>query len=857
MIQDAGQLIQGKIAGLSISLPSGDPTAGTQMLLRGRSTINGTNTNPLVIIDGVPGDFNLIAAEDIETIDVLKDGSAAAIYGTRGTNGVIIITTKRPKGATLDKVEYSGYVYTQLIARKMEMLTAADYREQIAENYRDASWDKGHDTDWLAEVTRVPVSHAHNVSFTGGTLKTNYLLNANYKSQQGFFMKSDNETINVRAKINHNMFDDRLKASLELISRQGNYTTTGDGYGFNGYVYRQAQIMNPTAPVKNDDGSWYEEPGLFNYENPVSRLRESDGRNKEQFSRLNANITYNPLQELTLAGVFSYSKYNQTRGYAETKNHISNVRDSRNGFVSNGQTESIDRLMDLTARYNASIGLHEFSALAGYSYQENESYTFWINNEDFPTDIFGFSQIQLGEGLANKRSSLSSSRGLSNLIGFFGRVTYAHDQKYLLMASLRYEGASQLVHTNNEWGLFPSASIGWRLSEESFMRSLDFLDDLKLRAGYGVTGSQPSSSFLGLATLSYSGYAYSNGRWINTLLPSRNTNRHIKWEEKHEWNVGLDFAVLDNRVSGTIDYYNRDVKDLIYNFSVPVPPNLVNTTTANVGKLRNRGIEVLVNFEPVRTGEVTWRSSVNFSTNSDKLLSLSNDLYQVSSNYIYPGSTGEPIQTYTHRLEIGDKIGNFFGYKVVDVDDDGKWIYIDGDGNTVPYNDFNNMRGTDNKHVLGNGLPKYYAGWNNTVAYRGWDLNVSIRSAFSYQILNFQRMYYENTGIMNYNRMKSSRDKVFGKAVLSKDMPLEFNSYYVENGDFCKIDNVTLGYTLPVRRGVLKHARFYASCTNALTITGYKGIDPEVNRVGLDPGNDDRDKYPMARTITLGTNITF
>jgi TonB-linked SusC/RagA family outer membrane protein len=858
MVQDVGQLVQGKIAGLSISLISGDPTAKTQMLLRGRSTINGTNTNPLVIIDGVPGDFNLIAPEDIEAIDVLKDGSAAAIYGTRGTNGVIIITTKRAKEANFKRVEYSAYVYTQAIARKMEVLTAGDYRQQIASGYRNATDDLGYDTDWLKEITRTPVSHVHNVSFTGGSQTTNYLLNANYQNRQGIFEKSDNETINARAKINHNMFNDKLRMSFEIISRQNSYTTTGDGFSFDGYTYRQAQIYNPTAPLKREDGTWYEDVGNFNYDNPVARLEESDGRNKEQFTRLNGNIAFSPIKDLTFNAVLSYSKYNQTRGYAETKRHISTVRASRNGFASNGQDESIDRLLDLTAQYSKTIQDHKFSLLGGYSYQENEYFNFWLNNQDFPTDIFGYSQIQLGEGLAAKKTSFESDRGNSNLIGLFGRGTYSFKDRYLLMASLRYEGASQLVHTNNEWGLFPSVSLGWRISEEGFMQSQDIFDDLKLRVGYGVTGSQPSTAFLGQATLVYGGYSYSNGKWINNLSPSRNTNPHIKWEEKREWNIGLDFSILKNRISGAIDIYNREINDLIYNFSVPVPPNMVNSMTANVGKLRNRGVEVLVNFTPVQNKNFTWISSVNFSTNNDKLISLSNDLYEISSNYLYEGSTGEPIQTYTHRIEIGDKIGNFFGYKVVDIDENGKWIYLDGEGNTVSYDDFVGKRDTDNKHILGNGLPKFYLGWNNTFIYKNMDLNITMRGAFMYQILNFQRMYYENTSITNYNRLKSSQDKVFGKAVLSKEMPLEFNSYYVEDGDFWKVDNITLGYTFPAAKlGFIEKLRIYGSCSNALTITGYKGIDPEVERIGLTPGNDYRDKYPTTRTFSLGANITF
>ncbi len=858
MSQDVGQLIQGKVAGLTISLTSGDPTASTQMLLRGRSTINGSNTNPLVIIDGVPGDFGMVAPEDIESIDVLKDGSAAAIYGTRGTNGVIIITTKKANATNYNRVEYNVYAYTQTIARKMDMLTAADYRRQISEGFRDASWDKGSDTDWLSQITRSNISHVHNLSFTGGNNKTNYLLNVNFRQAQGIFKKSDNQRLSARAKINHKMFDDKLTASFEILNTQNKYTTTGDGYSFNGFTYRQAQIMNPTAPVKYEDGTWYEETGLFQYENPVARIEESTGKNEQQFSRLNANLVFTPIADLTLTGLFSYSKYNQTRGYAESMKHISTVRDSKNGFVSNGEDSTKDLLMELTAQYKKKIGGHNFSLLGGYSYSSNEWFNFWVQNQDFPTDIFGYSQIQLGEGLGNKLSSLNGDMGRTNLIGFFGRATYSYKDRYLFMGSLRYEGASQLVGTNNAWGLFPSVSLGWRLSEEEFIKSLGLFEDLKLRVGYGVTGSQPSQSFLAKSTLTYSGYFLSDGKWIHTLVPSRNPNPNLKWEEKHEWNIGLDFSILNDRINGSVDVYNRDIQDLLYNFSVPVPPNLVNTTMANVGKLRNRGIEVLVNFVPVQTNNFTWNSSVNFSTNEDKLVSLSNDLYEVSSNYIYEGWTGDPIQTQTHRIEIGGKIGNFFGYKVVDVDDEGKWIYLDGEGNRVGYDDFAGMRNSDNKHILGNGLPKFYGGWNNTFRYKNWDLAVTMRGAFGFQILNFQRMFYENTGIMNYNRLKSSQDKVFGKAVLNKEMPLEFNSYYIEDGDFWKIDNITLGYNFQ-QTGIkyVDSIRLYASMSNALTITGYKGIDPEVNRVGLSPGNDERDKYPTTRTFTIGANIVF
>ena len=864
MAIDAGQLIQGKVAGLTISRTSGSPTGGTQMLLRGRSTINGSNTDPLVIIDGVPGNLNTVAPEDIEAVDVLKDGSAAAIYGTRGTNGVIIITTKQARGAQINRVEYNAYMYTETIAKKIDMLTAEAYRSQIASGFRTADQDLGNDTDWLDLVTRTPFSHVHNLSFTGGTNQTNYLFNVNYRDTEGIMKKSDLTRLNVRGKVNHKMFNDKLKVGLEFISTNTKNTQTNDGSDYNSQVYRMAQIYNPTAPVHDPKGNhkWYENTDIDYYLNPVSLLEETDARKKSQYTQLNANVTYNPISDLTLTALLSYSKYNETRAYAASKEfHEIRQNPDRGAKASIGQTESWNRLMELTAQYKKKIAEHNFSILAGYSFQDNGGLGSWGGTLMFPTDAFGYGNMGLVTGTQNPNMAwVGSNKWKNNLIGFFGRATYAFQDKYLLMAAVRYEGASQLVGTENEWGTFPSVSLGWKLSEESFIKNLNLFDDLKLRVGYGVTGSQPSSSFLGLPTLAYGAandQVYFNGAWRQTFYPNKNANPGLKWEEKHEFNIGLDFAILNSRISGSIDFYNREIKDLLYSLDVPTPPNIYSSTLSNVGKLRNRGLEVILNFVPVQTKDFTWKSSVNFSTNSDKLVQLSAGTEgATSSNYIYAGGTGEPIQTHTHRLEVGGSIGNFHGFKVVDVDSDGKWTYEDKDGNHVPHDQF--TKNDDNKHILGNGLPKYYAGWNNNFAYKNWDLSITMRGAFDYQILNFQRMFYENNSEMRYNRMKSSQDKVFGKAVLHKEMPLDYNSYYVEDGDFWKIDNITLGYSFPMQNArYVKALRLYASCSNALTITGYEGIDPEVNRLGLDPGNDGRDKYPSTRTFTFGASITF
>lgn len=853
-VQDAGQLLQGKVAGLTVSNPSGNPVGGSQILLRGNSTLFGANADPLVIIDGVPGSLKTVAPEDIESVDVLKDGSAAAIYGVRGTNGVIIITTKRANGNFTNAVEYSGSVSTQTIARKPQMLTAADYRAQIAAGTRPANQDYASSTDWLDQITQTPVTHIHNLTLRGGNGTTNYLASLNYRYLEGIFLKSDNKTFTGRIDVNHTMLNDKLKINLTLLNQTNNFTQTQDGGSFNGYTYRQALIRNPTEPVKDANGNWFELPGNFNYENPLARIYESNGETKTVNSRMNATLTYTPVKGLRLSSLFSYSRFNSNAGYAETKKHISTVRDNLNGYAAVGSSLSIDRLTELTAEYSKSISEHRFSVLGGYGYQENESYNNFIQNWDFPLDDFGFNQIGLGNAIKQGKGAIYSGKGETNLISFFGRLTYSYADKYLLMANIRHEGASQLFGANHPWGTFPAVSVGWRISKEEFMQSQTLFNDLKLRAGYGVTGNPPSGGFLSQALLGFGSYVYSNGTWIRVLQPATNPNPFIKWEEKHESNLGADFSMLKGRVFGNVDYYVRKIKGLLYDYQVPSPPNLYPSTRANVGVMENKGVEVLLNVVPLKGRNFEWTSSLNFSTNSNKLVSLSNDLYKATSDYFTTGGTGEPIQTFTNIVFIGKGIGDFYGFKVVDIDQNGKWIYEGQDGK--PVNSATFRRRFEDKKVIGNGLPKYYAGWNNNVRYKSFDLAVTMRGAFHYQILNFERMYLENPTITNYNRFKSSQDKVFGKAVLNE--PLEFNSYYIENGDFWKIDNIVLGYSFNhLRSKYIKAARVYASSLNTAVITGYKGIDPEVNRAGLAPGNDVRDRYPTTRTFTVGANLSF
>lgn len=851
-VKDVGQLIQGKVAGLSITNPNGDPTGSTQIRLRGTNTIGGANTDPLVLIDGIPGELGTVAPEDVESVDVLKDGSAAAIYGTRGTNGVILITTKQAKGVDINQVEYNGYVSTSLIAKKLDMLNADEFRTLYPDQ------DHGADTDWIDEITRTPISHVHNLSLMGGNSKTNYIANLNYASRQGIMKKSDFESFQGRIEVTHRMFDDKLKLKFGLFGKKNQMESTTNGGSFRGWVYGQATRRNPTDPVRNEDGTWNENVSKFEYENPLALLYEAEGNVKKTQLRYNGNIVYNPIKDLTLSAVFSYIRDNMNRGYGETLNHISALRDGLAGWSSVGAYTKMEKLMELTAQYSKEIGVHKFSVLGGYSYNETDFEELWIDNYGFQDDYFGgWHNIGIGSALKDGKANIGSKKTPTNLIGFFGRATYSFKNRYLLMGALRYEGASQLWGTDNAWGLFPSVSVGWRITEEAFMKNQKIFDDLKLRVGYGVTGSQPKDPFLGVAMLKYGSYAFVNGNWIQTIVPASNPNPDLKWEEKKETNIGLDFVSWGGRLSGSIDYYNRDVDGLIYEYGVPTPPNLYNKTMANGGTMRNRGVEVLVTVVPVQNKDFEWSTTGTFSLNSNKLISLSGSIFKSDYDYFNTGTVEYSGQVAdSHRVQVGESIGNFYGFKVVDVDSEGRWIYEDRNGELVNYKDFTHA--PEDKHVIGNGLPKWYAGWNNTLRYKNFDLNVTMRGAFGFQIINGGRMNYENVKNSRFeNRLKSVNDLVFGKHTLSPEVEPEFNSYYVEDGDYWKIDNITLGYSFGQVGKYIKSLRIYGSVLNALTITGYKGIDPEVSTDGLTPGYDTRDRYPSVRSFTFGVNVKF
>ena len=849
---DASQMIRGQVPGLAIVSPGGDPTSTSQILLRGVTTLM-AEASPLIIIDGVPGDLNSISPEEIEQIDVLKDGSAAAIYGTRGTNGVIIITTKNTKGEMPTTVELNTYISTQQIARKLPFMTYDQYMDKVRQG-KPGAQDNGGNVNWLDEVTRTPFTQVYNVSLRGGSKTTNYTASLEYRGLEGIIERSDNRIIYPRIEITHRMFENKLRINASLTGFQQEYHSGGDGGSFNNSVYRNALNFSPADPIKDANGVWFESPSKTDYFNPMALLWEASGKNQANRLHMFASATFTPVEGLDIKYLVSSNAYNQTRGYYETKQHISTVRDNRNGFASRGTTRDVNQLSELTAQYTQTIDNdHTVTVLGGYSWMKNSYQNYWMQNWDFPSDDYTYNAMQQGQALRDGRANENSFQSENKLIGYFGRLNYSYKGKYILSASVRYEGSTKFGE-NHKWGTFPAVSGAWNIAGEDFMEDQTLFSTLKIRAGFGITGTEPTDPYRSLNTLSFGDYIYYNGVWIKSIKPNENPNPDLRWEKKAETNFGLDFGLFNQRITGNIDYYIRKTTDLLWSYTVPSPPYLYSSMAmANAGSIENKGLEISLRAIPVETKDFQWVTDLNFSTNKNKLLHLSNDKF-ISSGYSDQGGTGEPMQQSTHRIQEGEPIGNFYGYKSIDIDDNGHWIIEGEDGKPKPISE---QQPTDKK-ILGNGLPKHYLNWNNSIHYKNIDFGVTMRGAFGFQILNMPELQYASPVMLSRgNVMQKAYENVYGKRPLADDQELQYVSYYIEDGDYWKIDNLTLGYTFDFNNKYIQRLRIYGSVNNLATITGYGGIDPEVSILGRDPGRDDKNRYPAVRTYTLGLSFKF
>lgn len=855
---DAGDLIKGKVAGLTITKPSGDPGAVTQISLRGIATVSG-NAQPLVLVDGVPGSLSSVPPENIASIDVLKDASAAAIYGTRGAGGVIIITTKTGQREQRTEVTYNGYVSFSTWAKKADFMTSSDIRAG-----KTTFNDEGYDTDWLDAISRTAVTHNHSVSLSGGNAKTSYFGNFTYRNAQGVMEKTGNESMSVAFDLSHWMLNDMLKVNIKVNADQYKYDVNDAGA-----IYRQAVIRNPTSPIWNTDGS-YNEGSLLQYWNPVSMQNEQTGQYKDQTVKFTGNITLEPIKGWQTNLMLSKGQTLDRGGYYYTSNHSQqgvNQKGSYSGSAKRSGYTVDNKYLELTSKYMKNFNnVHRLDALVGYSYSEEEHDIDNMWNANFPTDYFGTNNIGLGTKLTDGEASMGSNHYSSKLIGFFGRVSYGYADRYNILASLRYEGSSKFGD-NHKWGAFPSVSLGWNIMNEEFMKSTkSWLSNLKLRAGWGVTGVIPQGNddvwggaYRSMLRYSYNGgNYYRDGKWNKGLKSASNANPDLKWETAREINIGVDWSLWNDRLSGSFDFYNKKTSDMLYEYAVPSPPNLYTSTWANVGEMRNTGFEFMIKGVPVQTKDWRWETQATLQHNSNKLLSLSNSLYQ-TDNTLWLQGVGDPVTQYTHKVEVGQSLGRIYSLKAVGVSDQGLFL-IENPKTGQCAEFYQEMRNDyDNWYeYMGNGIPKFTFGWNNTINYKDFDLSLQCNGQFGFKIINQQRVFYENNAHA-YNKLKSATDKIGGNRPLSGAQSQVVTSYYIENGDYFKLSTLTLGYTYtPKNKTYIQNARIYGSVYNVFTITKYKGMDPEL---GSDnfwyAGVDDRDKYPTVRSFTIGLNVTF
>lgn len=848
-IKDAGDLIKGKVAGLTITNNSGDPSVASSIRLRGVISLEGGNT-PLVLVDGIESGLSTVAPEDIESIDVLKDASAAAIYGTRGAAGVIIITTKSGRRESRTVVNYSGYAAVSAFGKKLDMMDGGDVRAGLTQFN-----DKGYDTDWLDAVTRVAFTHNHNIMISGGNKTTTYNADFTYRDQKGVFINTYANEMRFNGGLSHWFFNDKVKLALNINKR---WHTNGPVDAAGTQVYRQAIMRNPTEPIYNADGSYYENMAINNYMNPIAILKEHTGEYKTESTRIVGNIMVEPIKGWQTNLMLSTDRGNShDKGYYTSKSY-DQVLNHHTGYAYHSFAYDRSDNLELTSTYKHQWALHRFEALVGYSYNKNQYEGFNANNTDFMSDFFEDNNIGIGKFLKDGKAGMGSYKNENKLVGFFARVSYGYADKYNVLLSIRREGSSKFG-ANHKWGNFPSASVGWTISNEEFMKSTrTWLSNLKLRAGFGVTGVIPSSSYQSLTRWNLGDpYYYDKGTWEQGLQIASNPNPDLKWEKSTEFNVGIDWNVLGDRLGGSIDLYHKKTVDMLWYYDVPTPPNLYNQTLANVGEMRNMGIEVAVNAVPVRTRDFEWKTVVTLAHNATKLLSLSNDLYQTANEHNEAG-LGEPISISTQRMEVGKPLGQWYGMKSVGVSEKGLWMIENKE--TGEAEEFTDNMLTDDKYhqYLGNAIPKVNLGWSNSFRYKDFDLSMQFTGQFGFKILNEARAYYENNAVV-YNRLKGAAEAPYGDHVLSVAQKQTFVSYYLENGNFLKLSNLNLGYNVPLQKNpYVSQLYVYLSVDNLFTITGYSGLDPELsNGDPRSSGIDWRDKYPSIRTFSIGAKVTF
>ena len=861
VVTTPGELLQGKVPGLVVTTtanPNGEPS----ITLRGASTLRtGEAVQPYYIVDGVPGvDLSLVSPDDIESIAVLRDATATAIYGSKAANGVIIVTTKKgSKGAA--HIGYRGYLAVENVSKDVDLATADDLRNYAKENNFTLPDDQGANTDWQKEVERTGISHNHNLSVSGGTDKSNYNISLNYMNREGVLKSTDMNRLTARALAQSKVLHDRLNLALGVnYSRTENNDVPSSSE--RGMAVADAMIYySPLQPVKNADGTWFSSSSVTNYYNPVSMIHEDEMNYVKKRVQITGKADLNITKGLTWTAQFSYSdKQNTTSIYHSTQSQIvkTNGEANRSTYFSN------KKVFETYGNYQTTINdLHRLGFMAGYSWEEsNRNDGFGVTVKDFYNDALKYYDLTYANKIDGIDAVESGHLSTLRMISFYGRANYSFADKYNIQATIRRDGSSAFGK-DNRWATFPSVSASWRLSEESFIKKLNVFDNLSLHAGYGVSGNSLGfDAFTAIKTYAASGWypnTDANGTTTNmhTIGATNNANPDLKWERTGMFNIGLDFGFFGGRLSGTVEYYDKRTSDLIYYYPVSTDRYEFATMTANVGDISNKGVELSINAIPVVNKNFKWSTSLNLSHNRNRVEKLSNQAFSVDyideADCSITGNTG----VYTQRIMEGCPIGQFYTYEWAGYNDKGVSQFYVHDATTGERTGEVTTKPQDKDRTkTGSAQPKLTYGWNNTLNYKKWSMNVFFQGVLGNKIFDAIRAQGNCVSLIAQGKnvfKECLTDQKYGD--VNAQTP---SDRWIEDGSYLRLSTLTLAYDFGKIGDWVSGLSVYATCNNVFTITGFKGIDPEVDLGGLTPGVQWRNSYyPHTRTIMLGVKVNF
>ena len=855
VVSTPADLLEGKVAGLNIT-NDGNPNGNATVTLRGPSTVRPAGSSAFYVIDGVPdADFKLLAPADIASIDVLKDASAAAIYGTRATNGVIIVTTKKAKPGQL-RMTYDAYGSMDKISNSFKVASADQLRAYVKANGQSftPANDNGGNTDWQKAVERSSgFSQNHNLSFGGGTDKTLYGGSINFLDNQGIVKTSNLKRIIGRLNVSQRTLNDKLKLDFSVSNSVTNsgllvndiplYTANGQSPG----LFKSIVQYLPTRTIYNADGTLYNDPTLKLGYNPVGLITNDTYQQKINLllanTRAELQLPFGLLYNLNIA---YQSRTTNNNTYYDA---ASELAPSLGGKAIRSTYEDTKKLFENYLSYAHNWdNKHDFKALFGYSYDETTTGNgFQAVAQGFPSDATSYYSLGLGS-----QTGLSSDFGnvqllTLRLISFYSRLNYSYLGKYIFQASIRRDG-SNAFGTNNRWGYFPAASAAWRVSDESFMKSQTLFDDLKLRVGYGQTGNALGFNPYTPQTLySSTGYFYYNGAFTNAVGITQNPNPNLKWETTATLNAGIDFSLFKGQLSGSVDVYNKKTTNMIFDIPVALINNFVGTTTANVGSMSNKGVEVSLNGTPVKSKDFSWSSYGNIAFNKNKITSMGANLSK-----IYVGDPEGPGQSgiKTSIIESGYPLGEFYTLKYLGrTNGVSTFLGANGQPTTTPT--------SADQTYAGNAQPTYTFGWGNDFTYKKFSLNFFFRGQGGNKIMN--------ASLASFNQ--PTQASAHGVPVLTLSEPANdvnanlYSTRYLESGTFVRLSNATLSYKTKIQGSYIHGLRLYVTGTNLFIITKYKGVDPELNlslnnqASGQFIGVDSNNFYPKTRSFLAGVQV--